>query len=97
MEVNDQLIDHLAGLSKLSFNEAEKAELKTDLQKMIAFIEKLQELDTTGIEPLTHMGASLNAMREDEVKGMVSREEALLNAPVKDKRFFKVPKVINPR
>jgi aspartyl-tRNA(Asn)/glutamyl-tRNA(Gln) amidotransferase subunit C len=97
MEVNDQLIDHLAGLSKLSFNETEKAELRTDLQKMISFIGKLQELDTTGIEPLTHMGASMNAMRKDEVKGMVSREEALLNAPVKDRQFFKGPKVINPQ
>lgn len=95
MEVTDQLIDHLASLSKLSFSDSEKAELKTDLQKMISFIEKLQELDTTGIEPLTHMGASLNALREDEVKGMISREEALMNAPVKDNQFFKVPKVIN--
>jgi len=97
MEVTDQLIDHLASLSKLSFNDEEKAELKNDMQKMIAFIDKLQELDTTGIEPLTHMGASMNAMRNDEVKGMVSREEALMNAPVKDEHFFKVPKVINPQ
>jgi aspartyl-tRNA(Asn)/glutamyl-tRNA(Gln) amidotransferase subunit C len=94
MEVTDQLIDHLAGLSKLSFSEPEKVELKADMQKMISFIEKLQELDTTGIEPLTHLGASMNALREDEVKGMVSREEALANAPVKDRQFFKVPKVI---
>jgi aspartyl-tRNA(Asn)/glutamyl-tRNA(Gln) amidotransferase subunit C len=97
MEVTDPLIDHLAGLSKLHFSPAEKAELKTDLQKMISFIEKLQELDTTGIEPLTHMGASMNALRADEIKGMVSREEALQNAPVTDGQFFKVPKVINPQ
>lgn len=97
MEVTDQLIDHLATLSKLSFKAEEKQELKTDLQKMISFVEKLQELDTTGIEPLTHMGSSENALRNDEVKGMISREEALLNAPVKDDKFFKVPKVINPQ
>lgn len=97
MEVTDQLIDHLARLSRLSFNMEEKQELKTDLQKMIFFVEKLQELDTTGIEPLTHMGCSANALRKDEVKGMISREEALLNAPLKDDRFFKVPKVINPQ
>ncbi len=97
MEVTDQLIDHLAKLSKLSFNETEKEELKTDLQKMISFVDKLQELDTTGVEPLTHMGYSDNALRDDVVKGMVSKEEALLNTPVKDEQFFKVPKVINPQ
>jgi aspartyl-tRNA(Asn)/glutamyl-tRNA(Gln) amidotransferase subunit C len=97
MEVTDQLIDHLASLSKLSFNDAEKVELRSDLQKMITFIEKLQEIDTTGIEPLTHMGNSAHAMRADEVKGMVSRDEALANAPHKDEQFFKVPKVINPQ
>lgn len=97
MEVTDQLIDHLATLSQLRFTDKEKQELKTDLQKMISFVEKLQEVDTTGIAPLTHMGASDNALREDEIKGMISREDALLNAPVKDERFFKVPKVINPQ
>ena len=97
MEVTDQLIDHLANLSRLKFSEAERVELKVDLQKMITFVQKLQEIDTTGIEPLTHMGSVLNALRSDEVGGMISREEALLNAPVKDHQFFKVPKVINPQ
>jgi len=97
MEVTDKLIDDLAKLSKLSFNETEKEELKTDLQKMISFVDKLKELDTTGIEPLTHMGYSDNALRVDVVKGMVTKEEALLNAPIKDDYFFKVPKVINPQ
>jgi len=97
MEVTDQLIDHLARLSKLSFNETEKQELKADLQKMISFVDKLQELDTTGVEPLTHMGYSDNALRADVVQGMVGKAEALQNAPVKDEQFFKVPKVINPQ
>lgn len=97
MEVTDPLIDHLASLSKLRFTEAERSELKTDMQKMISFIKKLEELDTTGIEPLTHVGTPVNAFRNDEIKGMVSREEALLNAPVKDKQYFRVPKVINPQ
>lgn len=97
MEVTDQLIDHLAKLSRLSFNAVEKQELKSDLQQMISFVKKLQEVDTTGIPPLTHMGSSENALRKDEVKGMITREEALLNAPVKDDNFFKVPKVINPQ
>jgi aspartyl-tRNA(Asn)/glutamyl-tRNA(Gln) amidotransferase subunit C len=94
MEVNDALVDKLAHLARLKFNVAEKEEIKKDLQKMIAFVEKLNELDTTGVEPLVHMSDEVNALREDEVKGSISREDALKNAPFHDEQFFKVPKVI---
>ncbi len=94
MKVTDELIDHLALLARLQFNETEKAELKKDLQSMIAFVEKLKELNTDGIEPLLHVSPEVNVLREDEVQGSVSRQEALLNAPHKDDQFFKVPKVI---
>lgn len=94
MEVNDELIDQLAHLARLSFKPTEKEEIKNDLQKMISFIEKLNEVDTTGVEPLLFMTDEVNILREDEVKGSVSREEGLLNAPDKDDQFFKVPKVI---
>jgi aspartyl-tRNA(Asn)/glutamyl-tRNA(Gln) amidotransferase subunit C len=94
MKVNDDLINNLAQLAKLEFNDAERDEIKNDLQKMIAFIDKLNELDTTGVEPLLHMSENVNVLREDEVKGSISREEALKNAPLHDDQFFKVPKVI---
>jgi aspartyl-tRNA(Asn)/glutamyl-tRNA(Gln) amidotransferase subunit C len=94
MEVNDDLINNLAQLARLEFNDAEREEIKNDLQKMIAFIDKLNELDTTGVEPLLHMSENVNVLREDEVKGSISREDALKNAPVHDDQFFKVPKVI---
>jgi aspartyl-tRNA(Asn)/glutamyl-tRNA(Gln) amidotransferase subunit C len=94
MEVNDDLINNLAQLARLEFNDAERDEIKNDLQKMIAFIDKLNELDTTGVEPLLHMSENVNVLREDEVKGSISREEALKNAPLHDEQFFKVPKVI---
>jgi len=94
MEVNDDLINNLAQLSRLEFNHEEKREIKHDLQKMIAFIDKLNELDTTGVEPLLHMSDNINVLREDEVKGSISREDALKNAPLHDEHFFKVPKVI---
>ena len=94
MEVNDDLINNLAQLARLEFNDAERDEIKTDLQKMIAFIDKLNELDTTGVEPLLHMSENVNVLREDEVKGSISREDALKNAPLHDEHFFKVPKVI---
>lgn len=94
MEVNDELVDQLSHLARLSFEPAEKEEIKKDLQKMIAFIEKLNEIDTTGVEPLLFMTDEVNVLREDEVKGSINREEGLLNAPQKDDLFFKVPKVI---
>lgn len=94
MEVNDLLIDNLAKLSHLSFNEQEKKEIRADLQEMISFIEKLKEVNTDGVVPLLHMSSNVNMLREDVVQGSVSREEALKNAPETDGTFFKVPKVI---
>jgi aspartyl-tRNA(Asn)/glutamyl-tRNA(Gln) amidotransferase subunit C len=94
MEVNDAMIEKLAHLARLKFNDAEKQEIKTDLQRMIVFVEKLNELDLEGVEPLLHMSDEVNVLREDEVKGSVSRSEALKNAPSHDQQFFKVPKVI---
>lgn len=97
MQVNDALTEKLAHLSRLEFNEAEKEEIKHDLQRMIGFVEKLNELDLEGVEPLRFMSDEVNVLREDEVKGSITREEGLKNAPVHDDAFFKVPKVItNP-
>ena len=94
MEVNDALVDKLANLARLQFDAAEKEGIKTDLQRMIQFVEKLNELDTTGIAPLLHMSEEVNILRNDEVKGSVNRTEGLKNAPVHDEQFFKVTKVI---
>ena len=94
MEVNDALVQNLAELARLKFNEQEMQEIKSDLQRMISFVEKLNEVDTTGVPPLLHMGDSENAYREDIVQGSVSREEGLKNAPDTDGTYFRVPKVI---
>ena len=94
MEVNDALVDKLANLARLKFDNSEKVAIKNDLQKMIQFVEKLNELDTTGVEPLLHMSDNVNILRADEVKGSISREEGLKNAATHDDQFFKVPKVI---
>ena len=94
MEVTDALIDKIAHLARLDFPESEKASIKRDLEKMIRFVEKLGELDTTGVQPLLHMSDTVNNLREDEVRGSVSTEAALRNAPRHDDRFFLVPKVL---
>jgi aspartyl-tRNA(Asn)/glutamyl-tRNA(Gln) amidotransferase subunit C len=94
MEVNDAWVEKLAHLARLKFEDAEKEEIKKDLQNMIAFVDKLNELNLDAIEPLLHMSDEVNVLREDEVKGSISRKEALRNAPVQDEQYFKVPKVI---
>lgn len=94
MIVTNELIDHLAHLSYLRFEGAEKEAIRQDLEKMIGFVEKLQELDTTGVEPLRHM-SSMAQLREDELEGSISREEALQNAAHHNGEFFLVPKVLN--
>ena len=97
MEVNDALVEKLAHLARLSFNDEEKEEIRNDLQKMIAFVDKLNELDLEGVEPLVHMSTEKNLFRKDEIEGMSSRGDALKNAAGHDEQFFKVPKVIkNP-
>ncbi|HTJ13551.1 MAG TPA: Asp-tRNA(Asn)/Glu-tRNA(Gln) amidotransferase subunit GatC [Dinghuibacter sp.] len=94
MDVTDALVDKIAHLARLDFPRSEKASIKKDLERMIRFVEKLSELDTTGTPPLLHMSDVVNNLREDEVRGSVSRREALENAPDHDETFFLVPKVI---
>ena len=94
MEVSPQLIDQLAHLSRLYFTDEEKASVQQDLQKMVAFVEQLNEVDTTGVEPLLHMGGMVNVFREDEVIQTITREEALSNAPGASNEYFSVPTVI---
>jgi aspartyl-tRNA(Asn)/glutamyl-tRNA(Gln) amidotransferase subunit C len=94
MEVTDELIDNLSNLARLEFNAADKEDIRKDLQRMILFVEKLGELDTTGVEPLLHMSPETNVLREDIPGGCVSRAAALSNAPASDGTYFIVPKVI---
>jgi aspartyl-tRNA(Asn)/glutamyl-tRNA(Gln) amidotransferase subunit C len=94
MEVNDALVEKIAHLARLQIDPAAKEASKKDLQRMISFVEKLNELDTTGVAPLLHMSDNVNILRSDEVNGSIPREEGLKNAPLHDEQFFKVPKVI---
>jgi len=94
MKIDAHMVDNLAHLARLRFDDSEKESIRTDLESMVAFVEKLQTIHTEGVEPLLHISDAANVLREDVVKGSVSREEALLNSPVSDETFFKVPKVI---
>jgi len=97
MEVNDVLVDNLCKLACLEFDRAGKQEIKKDLQNMIGFVEKLNELDLQNVEPLLYMGEEANIMREDIPEKPLDRMDALKNAPLADDQYFKVPQVVkNP-
>ena len=97
MELNDALVENLCKLACLEFDEAGRQEIKKDLQKMIGFVEKLNELDLKEVEPVLYMGEEVNVLREDIPEEPLGRAEALNNAPGADEMYFKVPQVVrNP-
>ncbi|MEZ5008696.1 MAG: Asp-tRNA(Asn)/Glu-tRNA(Gln) amidotransferase subunit GatC [Chitinophagales bacterium] len=94
MKVDGALIDRLAELSRLEFNEAEKVEIQKDLTNILSFMEKLNEVNTDDVEPLVYINEAVNVVREDEVRDVLKHEDVLRNAPIKDDTYIKVPKVI---
>lgn len=95
MKVNEELIDHIAHLSKLSFEGPQKEAIRQDLERMISFVDKLSEIDTTGVEPLIFMSEEVNRLREDVVHQEITHDDALRNAPKKDSDYFRIPKVLD--
>ncbi len=94
MSISIREVEHIASLAKLRFSEAEKETLAAELSSILEYMEKLEQLDTDGVEPMSHPASLSNVMRDDEVKTSLPVETALANAPAKQKGFFKVPKVI---
>ncbi len=94
MEVNEALIEKLARLGRLKFNEEETQAIKKDLQNMLTLVEKMNGLNTDAVEPLLHMSAYQNIFREDKIMNSLTNNEALKNAEIKNPPFFTVPKVI---
>jgi aspartyl-tRNA(Asn)/glutamyl-tRNA(Gln) amidotransferase subunit C len=92
MDITNEMVDKLADLAKLDFTAEEKERLIGDLTKITGFVEKLNELDTTNVEPLIFMSDEVNVLRADEVHQPITKEEALRNAPAKDSDYFRVPK-----
>jgi aspartyl-tRNA(Asn)/glutamyl-tRNA(Gln) amidotransferase subunit C len=100
MEVTEELIDRLAHLSRLQFTTDEKTAISKDLRQMIAFVDKLNELNLESVPPLLHINDEVNVVRNDEVKGTIPSSDAFINAPSAADGFFKVPKVLrgsNPK
>jgi aspartyl-tRNA(Asn)/glutamyl-tRNA(Gln) amidotransferase subunit C len=97
MSVTIKDVEHIAGLARLAFTEDEKQKLTAQLNSILAYMEQLNRLDTSAVEPLSHVIELSNVCRPDVAKPGLSTEEALKNAPSKTEQFFKVPKVIGER
>lgn len=87
-------VEYVAHLARLEFSEEEKVKFTSQLNDILMYIEKLNQVDTTGIEPVSHAIALQNAFRDDVVKDSLSHELSLSNAPEARGPFFRVPKVI---
>ena len=95
MEITNEIVDHIAHLARLEFEGEKKAEIREDLQNIVEFMAKLQEVDTENAEPLIYMNEEVNILRDDVAKVTISQEEALKNAPKKDSDYFRIPKVLD--
>ena len=88
-------VNEVAHLARLEFTEEGKTEILNDMNRMLAFVDKLNEMDTDGVDPLIYMTDESNVMRDDVSKDTLTQKDALKNAPKKDSDYFKVPKVID--
>ena len=94
MQITKEIVRKTAHLSRLYLDADAEQKMTDDLNKIIAWVDQLAEVDTEGVEPLRHMTAEVNILREDEVKMTLPHAEALRNAPKKDSDYFRVPKVL---
>ena len=93
-KISDETIEYVGILAKLWLSDEEKENARSDMEKMLDYIDTLNELDTTGTEPMSHVFPVNNVFREDIVENGDGSEDTLANAPLKKDQGFKVPKTI---
>ena len=93
--ISDETIDYVGILAKLELSDEEKENAKKDMESMLDYIDKLNELDTTGVEPMSHVFPVNNVFREDVVTNGDDRENILKNAPEEQEGMFNVPKTFD--
>ncbi len=97
MAVTKKDVEKIAELARLKFNDIELENFTPQMNEILSYMDKLNELDTENVNPLSHPVEQTNVFREDELKPSISTENALKNAPSKDEHHFKVPKVIGDK
>lgn len=95
MKIQEETVQHIAHLARLQFQGEEVKAIQQDLNNMIAFMDKLSELDTQNVEPLVFMSEEINVLREDVAEDTLTVKDALKNAPKKDSDYFRIPKVLD--
>jgi aspartyl-tRNA(Asn)/glutamyl-tRNA(Gln) amidotransferase subunit C len=94
MKIKKEEIEHIAMLARLSLSEEEKDLFGSQLSSILDYIEKLNELDTSDIEPTSHVLSLCNVVRDDTLRPSIMKEDALLNAPDHTEKFYRVPRII---
>ena len=95
MEINRSQLDKIVHLSRLEYDEKDVEKILRDMNEIVSWVEKLQEVDTTGVEPLTSMSHEVNVLREAKAEPPLSHESALSQAPKRNDHYFLVPKVLD--
>jgi len=95
MPISDKDVDKIADLARLNLDDNARKKYTGQLNQILSYVKKLEEVDTTGVEPLIHSHDQVNVMRDDIPGKSLSTEKALENAPLKDEKYFRVPKVVS--
>lgn len=94
MKITKEEVERVAHLARLNLSEEELETMTSQLDTILSYVVKLDELDTTGVQPLTHAFSVSNSFREDRVNASLTRDEALANAPCQNGEAFVVPRII---
>ena len=94
MKITIKEVEHVARLARLELTDEEKERMRAQLDSILTYIDKLNELDTSAVEPTSHVLPMMNIFRDDEVRPSLSQEETLANAPDRQDLFFRVPRIL---
>jgi aspartyl-tRNA(Asn)/glutamyl-tRNA(Gln) amidotransferase subunit C len=94
VKITKEIIEHVANLARLNLTETEKESLTSEMASILEYVDKLNELDTSNVEPTSHVMPVKNVFREDRTENSYDREKILANAPSTEDGCFKVPKVV---
>jgi aspartyl-tRNA(Asn)/glutamyl-tRNA(Gln) amidotransferase subunit C len=94
MIIDKEKVKKIAHLARLEFNESDEQTLIESMNKILDWMEKLDEVNTDNVEPIRHMSVEVNVLRDDTVGEPLGHKEGLFNAPKKDSDYFRVPKVL---
>ena len=95
MKITEEIVDHIAHLARLEFEGEKKEAIRKDMENIISFMDKLNEVPTDNVEPLIFMNDEVNKLREDVSEDTLTQREALKNAPKKDSDYFRIQKVLD--